>query len=47
MKIYGEWILDKMFIKVPLNKQMVMFGMLNGEVNVAVNWITINIKYYI
>ena len=24
-----------------------MFGMLNSEVSEAVNWITINIKYYI
>ena len=39
--------MDKTGIIVSLNNQIVMFGTLNSEVSEAVNWITINIKYYI
>ena len=38
--------MDKTGIIAPLKKQIVMFGMLNSEVNEAVNWIAINIKHY-
>ena len=44
-----EWISEQLKIGILLNKQIVMFGMINGEINqlYAANWLIINIKYHI
>jgi hypothetical protein len=42
-----NWILGKTGINIHFSKDIVMFGMINNEKSNFVNWLTINIKYYI
>ena len=48
-KALQEWIFKKLKMGILLNKHIVMFGKINGEINqlYAVNWLIINIKYHI
>ena len=48
-KALQEWIFETLKMRISLNKHIVMFGMINGEINqlYAVNWLIINIKYHI
>ena len=46
-KEVNSWILCKTGIEINFNKDIVMFGMINNKNSSFVNWLTINIKYYI
>ena len=48
--LWGElekWIFNKTGIHLSFNKNNVMFGMINNKISKIVNWLIINIKYYI
>jgi hypothetical protein len=42
-----SWILCKTGTEFNFTKNIVMFGMINNKHSSFVNWLTINIKYYI
>ena len=42
-----SWILSKTGIQINFSKDIVMFGMVNNKNSTFINWLTINIKYYI
>ena len=42
-----SWILSKTGIQINFSKDIVMFGMANNKNSTFINWLTINIKYYI
>ena len=46
-KALQEWISEQLKMIILLKTQIVMFGMINGEINelYVVNWLIINIKY--
>ena len=42
-----SWILSKTGIQINFSKDIVLFGMVNNKNSTFINWLTINIKYYI
>ena len=48
-KTLQEWISEQLKIRKLLNKQIVIFGMINSEIHqlYTVNWLIINLKYHI